>query len=138
MIRRPPRSTRTDTLFPYTTLFRSPDGVLPQGRHLLLLERARHLQDQAHRLLLLREQIEPRPPGAGAHAARQALGQAQEGTMPGLHDRRICAARAVGDGCYRSVWTSWQPPHFPTRLRRKEERRRGTGWDRTHTSRWST
>src|SRR3546814_8247840 len=28
MIRRPPISTRTDTLFPYTTLFRSPD----QGR----------------------------------------------------------------------------------------------------------
>src|SRR3546814_14509254 len=26
MIRRPPRSTRTDTLFPYTTLFRSQDG----------------------------------------------------------------------------------------------------------------
>src|SRR3546814_12444065 len=24
MVRRPPRSTRTDTLFPYTTLFRSP------------------------------------------------------------------------------------------------------------------
>src|SRR3546814_3665416 len=29
MIRRPPRSTRTDTLFPYTTLFRSP---VPRGR----------------------------------------------------------------------------------------------------------
>src|SRR3546814_20018442 len=30
MIRRPPRSTRTDTLFPYTTLFRSEYGrVLP-------------------------------------------------------------------------------------------------------------
>src|SRR3546814_20869692 len=29
MIRRPPRSTRTDTLFPYTTLFRSP-GVTPR------------------------------------------------------------------------------------------------------------
>src|SRR3546814_13474918 len=27
MIRRPPRSTRTDTLFPYTTLFRSGLGV---------------------------------------------------------------------------------------------------------------
>src|SRR3546814_8798550 len=27
MIRRPPRSTRTDTLFPYTTLFRSVEGV---------------------------------------------------------------------------------------------------------------
>src|SRR3546814_10097130 len=30
MIRRPPRSTRTDTLFPYTTLFRS--GVGGRGR----------------------------------------------------------------------------------------------------------
>src|SRR3546814_13605273 len=32
MIRRPPRSTRTDTLFPYTTLFRSPTaGVRPMS-----------------------------------------------------------------------------------------------------------
>src|SRR3546814_6198937 len=32
MIRRPPRSTRTDTLFPYTTLFRSRDrGAPPDG-----------------------------------------------------------------------------------------------------------
>src|SRR3546814_12357947 len=29
MIRRPPRSTRTDTLFPYTTLFRSVCGEQP-------------------------------------------------------------------------------------------------------------
>src|SRR3546814_20267943 len=28
MIRRPPRSTRTDTLFPYPTLFRSPFGTV--------------------------------------------------------------------------------------------------------------
>src|SRR3546814_18285867 len=34
MIRRPPRSTRTDTLFPYTTLFRS--AGLDQFLHLLL------------------------------------------------------------------------------------------------------
>src|SRR3546814_2936970 len=31
MIRRPPRSTRTDTLFPYTTLFRSPWRVDVEG-----------------------------------------------------------------------------------------------------------
>src|SRR3546814_9200957 len=44
MIRRPPRSTRTDTLFPYTTLFRSLerflDQVLAAGvvhHHVLLL-----------------------------------------------------------------------------------------------------
>src|SRR3546814_5686421 len=33
MIRRPPRSTRTDTLFPYTTLFRS-GGLVVKGRPL--------------------------------------------------------------------------------------------------------
>src|SRR3546814_6121768 len=43
MIRRPPRSTRTDTLFPYTTLFRSPAkenkrDVKQQGRHHDLLD----------------------------------------------------------------------------------------------------
>src|SRR3546814_4028910 len=32
MIRRPPRSTRTDTLFPYTTLFRSRQAALDQRR----------------------------------------------------------------------------------------------------------
>src|SRR3546814_1804006 len=31
MIRRPPRSTRTDTLFPYTTLFRSRNGQVAQA-----------------------------------------------------------------------------------------------------------
>src|SRR3546814_17593936 len=31
MIRRPPRSTRTDTLFPYTTLFRSRLRALEEG-----------------------------------------------------------------------------------------------------------
>src|SRR3546814_14917999 len=34
MIRRPPRSTRTDTLFPYTTLFRSGQRRLRSGRWL--------------------------------------------------------------------------------------------------------
>src|SRR3546814_3550653 len=43
MIRRPPRSTRTDTLFPYTTLFRSAGRAvcLPERfeNHLLLVRR---------------------------------------------------------------------------------------------------
>src|SRR3546814_3288223 len=41
MIRRPPRSTRTDTLFPYTTLFRShPPGQRAGNPPRLLLRRA--------------------------------------------------------------------------------------------------
>src|SRR3546814_12066456 len=45
MIRRPPRSTRTDTLFPYTTLFRSLPGKLtdcsadaPEGTEVFIVE----------------------------------------------------------------------------------------------------
>src|SRR3546814_7809838 len=44
MIRRPPRSTRTDTLFPYTTLFRSPRPLLesrlerPDAVHGLIID----------------------------------------------------------------------------------------------------
>src|SRR3546814_14741912 len=40
MIRRPPRSTRTDTLFPYTTLFRSGRLRRFAGRIFELVERA--------------------------------------------------------------------------------------------------
>src|SRR3546814_7136526 len=47
LIRRPPRSTRTDTLFPYTTLFRSRDeqvtGVVRES-HQLALHPARGLE----------------------------------------------------------------------------------------------
>src|SRR3546814_5671687 len=55
MIRRPPRSTRTDTLFPYTTLFRSiqPDGsisghdpVRPCGRCRQILHEAEHAAER--------------------------------------------------------------------------------------------
>src|SRR3546814_6248356 len=38
MIPRPPRSTRTDTLFPDTTLFRSPPGPLRRGPVVVLVE----------------------------------------------------------------------------------------------------
>src|SRR3546814_19911595 len=43
MIRRPPRSTRTDTLFPYTTLFRSNEKIKAyrhHGDHLRILKEA--------------------------------------------------------------------------------------------------
>src|SRR3546814_3029083 len=46
MLRRPPRSTRTDTLFPYTTLFRSESDVWIQTAGIgLSSEKARRLRD---------------------------------------------------------------------------------------------
>src|SRR3546814_20594863 len=51
MIRRPPRSTRTDTLFPYTTLFRSAGAKLA-----LLAEQGDRQQDRVHRFEIDSEQ----------------------------------------------------------------------------------
>src|SRR3546814_5755843 len=50
MIRRPPRSTRTDTLFPYTTLFRSTvERVLMS--HILIVEDETIIRSALRRLL---------------------------------------------------------------------------------------
>src|SRR3546814_20628783 len=51
MIRLPPRSTRTDTLFPYTTLFRSDAGDPHFGQrfaHIVELERLDDRSDHFH------------------------------------------------------------------------------------------
>src|SRR3546814_5484530 len=50
MIRRPPRSTRTDTLFPYTTLFRSAGRHLP-GRQRWLTDRQPRYEDHSEAML---------------------------------------------------------------------------------------
>src|SRR3546814_12000466 len=61
MIRRPPRSTRTDTLFPYTTLFRSIEAVearlaelqdsLPAGVEIVTVyDRSELILDAVHNL----------------------------------------------------------------------------------------
>src|SRR3546814_6744447 len=60
MIRRPPRSTRTDTLFPYTTLFRSA-GVGVDGAADGVAE-----EDRPDAAVLV---------GAGPHRVAPALGQ---------------------------------------------------------------
>src|SRR3546814_2958183 len=48
MIRRPPRSTRTDTLFPYTTLFRSRRASCRRNQE-LSLQRAAYHSSRPHR-----------------------------------------------------------------------------------------
>src|SRR3546814_9286198 len=53
MIRRPPRSTRTDTLFPYTTLFRSlQQGLRPALERLQPVRQGLRGGDQQERLPL--------------------------------------------------------------------------------------
>src|SRR3546814_19919801 len=59
MIRRPPRSTRTDTLFPYTTLFRSSVGDYRAG-DVIWLDR---LAPNNFAAALNRDVLVPRPAG---------------------------------------------------------------------------
>src|SRR3546814_5746245 len=48
MIRRPPRSTRTDTLFPYTTLFRS-SGAASADAAVVVIDAAEGVREQSRR-----------------------------------------------------------------------------------------
>src|SRR3546814_11547159 len=70
MIRRPPRSTRTDTLFPYTTLFRSNEAV----DQLIRLQFA-HAQSIPHdALALIRDRM------AMGHGAYPLIGTPEQVT----------------------------------------------------------
>src|SRR3546814_9522165 len=53
-IPRPPRSTRTDTLFPYTTLFRSPDGKPVRKDMPKFAKDSKNLVDLYKQMLLVR------------------------------------------------------------------------------------
>src|SRR3546814_6934178 len=64
MIRRPPRSTRTDTLFPYTTLFRSPSNH----------DRRPETDRPAVRLAVARKAGDRRPPAPSIACERCRLG----------------------------------------------------------------
>src|SRR3546814_5765747 len=65
MIRRPPRSTRTDTLFPYTTLFRSQRGVEAVQAHAVAA--VDHVAGA--------DRAEPLQAVGAAHAPHRAAGQ---------------------------------------------------------------
>src|SRR3546814_9291738 len=97
MIRRPPRSTRTDTLFPYTTLFRSPAVVLRD------LDRQPPLPGVETRERV--PPLAPRPAGAvdplqgnRPHQRRVAGNRGLSRRIRGGHPRaqRVRPAQAVG------------------------------------------
>src|SRR3546814_1345754 len=68
MIRQPPRSTRTDTLFPYTTLFRSGRAGSPPGRAVFRPRAARLAAGNG--ILPARRQRRGQPAGGRARAGR--------------------------------------------------------------------
>src|SRR3546814_12135670 len=87
MIRRPPRSTRTDTLFPYTTLFRS-----RQRRRPVRAPAAR--PGGAPRTRPVRARA-----GRSRHPARSARGLATAATLSGGPGLTLCLGRDFPRPC---------------------------------------
>src|SRR3546814_19890638 len=109
MIRRPPRSTRTDTLFPYTTLFRSPAPC-----------------------------FRPPIQADFADGAVGAAGEAVKDYYDTLGVQRDADAAAL-KAAYRKLAMQYHPDRNPgdTTAERSEERRVGKEGVSTCRSRWS-
>src|SRR3546814_16937330 len=109
MIRRPPRSTRTDTLFPYTTLFRSGDDIV-----------GAHRRD--HRAVSLDNAAFGRRDEARAHAGDIAAERERRGAAMGVGDAAgddqppvehpRSEERRVGTECVSTCSTRWSPSHY--------------------------
>src|SRR3546814_19587788 len=78
MIRRPPRSTRTDTLFPYTTLFRSHDLPRLEADEDAADGRADRARAACRRPQILRDLRRISPAARRSHAGRSDRGHRSE------------------------------------------------------------
>src|SRR3546814_14548079 len=132
MIRRPPRSTRTDTLFPYTTLFRSGAGrIIAIDTRAAPLERARAfgatdvvqaaIDDPRHEALV--DRIRAMTGGRGVDHAFEATGIAALAFTPlllarnggnaiqvsGAHGEVRSDERRVGKECVSPCRSRWSP-----------------------------
>src|SRR3546814_18542964 len=122
MIRRPPRSTRTDTLFPYTTLFRSLDRWLDETNQSARLRQLHQARERAEADLsktyirtieqrtwrALKEKASPSVMQALA-AYAVAVGKIGRGT--GKRANRRSEARRVGEDCVSKGRVRWSPYH---------------------------
>src|SRR3546814_14350230 len=123
MIRRPPRSTRTDTLVPYTTLFRSQHRSAPAKiffhlhGFILTLDRIRKAD--------VDELVEQRAQRNRAHVKRREKQEIKKGIARGrlrrwpgngdskfnICERRRSEERRVGKECVSTCRSRWAPYH---------------------------
>src|SRR3546814_15291343 len=128
MIRRPPRSTRTDTLFPYTTLFRS--GPAPAiGRPPRDRAGEQGVEEQPQRHTTNTGDIQPAvllvaAPRRCKPVANLARGLVQPRARFGDKTRLLAArtassaARRVGNECCSTCSSRWSP--YPSKQKENE------------------
>src|SRR3546814_20965482 len=135
MIRRPPRSTRTDTLFPYTTLFRSAGRITAQPWSSIAQDCIDPAKLRAQRLACMRRlgapafEIDER----AAHHLLTILGKGRidglctsEGNRHGNLRQLLAKPRREREcPCMRTVAAEWRIGKQPGEHRRSEERRGG-------------
>src|SRR3546814_19298254 len=118
MIRRPPRSTRTDTLFPYTTLFRA-------GQYAY---RDRKVKKRSFRPLWIQR----------INAAVRMEGLTYGQFMHGLKlagvalDRKVLAAIAMPEGAAFKTTVAHAPPALPQASARHRDRQSAASAQRAH------
>src|SRR3546814_17944038 len=112
MTRRPPRSTRTDTLFPYTTLFRSRLVGGRVDRHIVALRRPQLVEidrlilvERLKRLALLGRRE------ARIVKAAAVLRPVQRGKFHPAHLVGRSEERRVGKECVSTCRSRWSPYH---------------------------
>src|SRR3546814_15546154 len=122
MIRRPPRSTRTDTLFPYTTLFRS------------LVKSAKPAEEAALQLV----------PKGKTHNLEESIeistklkSTQDSGAEPGAVEVFIGASTTGGNKGYHAQLIEFGWQHVNGSTIRSEERRVGNACVSTCRSRWT-
>src|SRR3546814_13715011 len=110
MIRRPPRSTRTDTLFPYTPLFRS----LARRRHQLAVEfisPAVEAAIQQRRLTLDFLERIVAPEQLVAAVRTDVVERAQHIVLARSEERR------AGKECVSTCRSRWSPYHYKKKVK---------------------
>src|SRR3546814_14262558 len=112
MIRRPPRSTRTDTLFPYTTLFRSDklntiDGDVVEA---VIADMAHDEEEASRPATTAPSSREPAPAAMAVSSAEQIEQAADEVENRNKADDRS-EERRVGKECVSTCRSRWSPYH---------------------------
>src|SRR3546814_13081438 len=113
MIRRPPRSTRTDTLFPYTTLFRSDEGEQEHHVAKVLMGELGEVEPASDvwvaKMMVLIENIEHHADEEESEMFPPLRSKRSADELKALAEKMRSEERSVGKECVSTCRSRWSP-----------------------------